>query len=103
VLGGDGDHLADRRLEGARRRTHNLRRAADDLHDVVIGVLVRHQQDVGLNVLDRGIVEAKPSLREPVHGSEGVDEDRALAADQEGRLPVPADPHFRHANRPIRP
>jgi hypothetical protein len=43
VLGGDGDHLADRRLEGPRGRTQDHRRAADDLDRVVVDVLVRHE------------------------------------------------------------
>jgi hypothetical protein len=41
VLGGDGDHLADRRLEPSGRRAQDDGSAADGLDAVVVGVLVR--------------------------------------------------------------
>ena len=47
VLGGDADHLADRRFVRARRRAEHGRLAADDLHRVVIDVLVRDEQEIG--------------------------------------------------------
>jgi hypothetical protein len=41
----------------------------------VVAVLVRHEQQVGLDALDRRVVELEPALGEPFQGAERVDED----------------------------
>jgi hypothetical protein len=53
VLGGDRDHLAERRIERSGRRSHDVGRAGDEVDRVVVAVLVRHEQEVGLDALDR--------------------------------------------------
>ena len=57
VFGGDGEHLADRGLETARRRAQDDRRAADRLDAVVIEMLVGDEQEVGIDAGDRRVVE----------------------------------------------
>jgi hypothetical protein len=82
VFRGHSDNLTDRRLEGAGGRAKNLRRAADHLDSIVVDVLVRHEQQFRLHILDRRVVEAQTPLREDTHVAEGVDEDGSAAVDQ---------------------
>ena len=44
----------------------------------MVSMLVGDEQQVRLHVLDRRIVELHPTLREPFHGAERVDENRAV-------------------------
>jgi len=94
VLGGDGDDLAQWRVVRPGGRAQHRRGAAHDLGAVVIAVLVRDQQEIGLHARDRRIGEAQAALGEARDAAaEGVDEDAPLALDQERRLAVPADQH----------
>ncbi len=54
VLGGDGEHLADRGLEPARGRAQDGRGAADRLDAVVVEVLVGDEQQVGVDAVIGG-------------------------------------------------
>ncbi len=63
VLGGDRDDLADRRLQRAGGRAQDRGVAADRLDAVVVHVLVGHEQQIGLDALDRRVVELHPAAR----------------------------------------
>ena len=77
VLGGDSDDLAGRRVERAGGRADRDRVAADGLDAVVVAVLVRDQQQVGLEPLDRRVVEVDAVRGRGRHVAERVDRDAA--------------------------
>jgi hypothetical protein len=90
VLGGDCDHLPERRLETPRGRPQDRRVPADGLDAVVVEVFVRDQQQVRFDAFDRRILELHASCRQRRDVAEGVDEDRAiLSAQAKGGLAVP--------------
>jgi hypothetical protein len=61
VLGRHGDDVADRRVQRSGGRAEDLGRAADRLEPVVVGVLVGDQDEVGVDTLDRGVIELDPA------------------------------------------
>jgi hypothetical protein len=73
VLGGDPDHLADRRLVRPRCAEHP-RRAADDLDGVMVEVIVRHEHEISNDIGDRRVAELEPAGGE----GPGVAEDALL-------------------------
>jgi len=92
VLGGDADHLAERCLVPAWRSQHE-RLAADDLDGIVVGVVVRDEQEVGVHPLDRWVAELEAARGGAAQVAEGVDDDAVSVLKQERRLAVPADLH----------
>ncbi len=79
-------------MPAVERRTGGI--AVDRIDAVVIRVLVRDEQEVGMDVVDRRIVEAQPALRQAGDaGAERIDEDALRAVERERRLAVPADAH----------
>ncbi len=95
VLGGDRDHLAERRLEPARGRAEHGRSPSRYLDAVVVRVLVRDEHEIGGDTVDPRVPELHSPRGEPLARlrAERVDQDGLGAREQEGGLSQPADDH----------
>src|SRR5262249_58688021 len=91
VLGRDRDELADRGVERPGRRPEGRGRALHYLGSAVVEVLVRDQQDVGLEPLDRRGVEHEAAGGHSLHPPQGVGRGAPRSPHEEGPPPLPTE------------